>query len=416
MRRSGASPAPEHDVIIVGGGPAGSAAAIVLARAGHRVLVVEARPMPRPKTCAGAISPPALALLEHLGFASFADHPRVDRIRIVADRRTIERPWPAAAHGIVVRRERFDQQLLDHARACGAAVLEGHEARSPIIERGLVHGVQVAVAGGELQSIHARYVIVADGANSRFGRTLGTWRDRRRPYATAIHATWPSELHLSDAIEIVPALTHPDGHRLSGYGWVFPAGDGSVDIGVGVLSTTEGFRSINTSHLLEAFLGSVATRWRLSSLEALSPALSGRIPLGGSVGPIASPTTLVVGDAAGVANAISGSGIDTALATGAIAASVVAAALAHDDPTVLQEYPRRVARAFARSSRRGRYVERAVRSRRLFALGVEAMSRWPWFADRVIEFGVDTVDTGEIETGSVDTGADLPGRFSSRPA
>lgn len=387
--------------------------------------------MPRPKTCGGAISPPALALVSYLGIDDIVDQHRVDRIHLVGSRRSIERPWPAGAHGIVVRRDRFDRQLLDHARACGAAVLEGYEAHAPIIERGLVAGVHIAPTdiattdiattdmaatdiastNREPRAVRAPYVIVADGANSRFGRTLGTWRDRRRPYATAINATWPSERHTADAIEIVLALEHPDGHRLSGYGWVFPTGAGTVDIGVGVWSNTVGFRSINTSHLLTAFVGSVAERWQLSALEPVAPAVSGRIPLGGAVGPIASPTTLVVGDAAGVANPVSGSGIDTALATGAVAASVLSAAIESGDPTVLQEYPRRVAHLFGRSSRRGRYLERVMGARRAFGFGAEMMMAWPWLADRMIEIGVGTIDTDVLR-------AVLPasGSISSQPA
>ena len=135
-------------------------------------------------------------------------------------------------------------------------------------------------------------------------------------------------------------------------------GDGTVNIGVGLLSTFRDFKSVNTTHLLDAYAHQVAERWEIDPGRPDAKAKSGRIPMGGSVGPNAGPSFLVIGDAAGSVNPFNGEGIDYAYETARLAADVLHEALASNDPTALQQYPRlidaeygeyfKVARLFAR--------------------------------------------------------------------
>ena len=112
--------------------------------------------------------------------------------------------------------------------------------------------------------MRARYVVVADGANSRFGRALGTARDRTYPLGMAVRGYFTSPFHDEPWIESHLDLRDRDGNHLPGYGWIFPVGDGTVNVGVGLLSTFSGWKSINTSELMDAFVATAPARWGIS--------------------------------------------------------------------------------------------------------------------------------------------------------
>ena len=115
-----------------------------------------------------------------------------------------------------------------------------------------MRGADVERADGSHVEIRAEYTIVADGANSRFGRALGTFRTREWPYGTAIRTYWQSPKHAEPWIESALDVKDRNGNPMPGYGWIFPVGDGTVNIGVGLLSTFRDFKSVNTTHLLDA--------------------------------------------------------------------------------------------------------------------------------------------------------------------
>ena len=156
---------------------------------------------------------------------------------------------------------------------------------------------------------------------------------------TAIRNYFTSPLHDTPAIELTIDLTDRNGVSITGYGWVFPLGDGTVNVGVGVVSTAKEFRAINTTHLLEHFATDIAERWQIDPDAPLGAPASGRVPMGGSVGPTAGPTWLVIGDAAGSANPFVGAGIEYAYETGRIAGDVLDEALRENNATLLQRYP-----------------------------------------------------------------------------
>ena len=163
--------------------------------------------------------------------------------------------------------------------------------------------------------MHSEFTIVADGATSRFGRALGTFRKREWPYGTAIRTYWESPRHAEPWIESALDVKDRNGNPMPGYGWIFPVGDGTVNIGVGLLSTFRDFKSVNTTHLLDAYAHQIAERWEIDADQPECRPTSGRVPMGGSVGPSSGPTYLVVGDAAGCVNPFNGEGIDYAYET-----------------------------------------------------------------------------------------------------
>jgi menaquinone-9 beta-reductase len=340
-------PAANADVLVIGGGTAGLVAARTAAIAGRRAVVVEADRADRTPRGLGLVTPSAVATITRHGLESVlgAGH-RVEHVRISAGDRSTSSRWPSHPdhpdHGIVIDRQQFDVALGELALEAGAEIWFEHEATSPVVERGFVRGAHLVTGvgptgvGGRFEA-RSEYVVVADGANSRFGRALGSFRDPAFPFAVAHHATHRSAIHDATEIEIVVGLRDRAGTPITGYGWMFPSGNGHVDVGVLLMSTSPSFQVLNPVHVLERFVDEHGDRWHLSASAGSSA--GGRIPLGRSVGPAAGPTWLLVGDAAGVADPWSGAGLGAAVVSGAVAGDVVVEALEAGTSTSLQRYP-----------------------------------------------------------------------------
>jgi menaquinone-9 beta-reductase len=375
------------DVLIIGGGPAGAAAGYWLAQHGVECTIVERKSFPREKTCGDGLTPRAVKQLGDMGLADeLAKFHRYSGLRATGMGRELELEWPShpvyPQHGYVVRRRELDAMVANNAVKAGTTLLEGHEALQPIIERGFARGAVVSTKGGDTVEIHAKYLVVADGANSRFGRALGTARTKEWPYGTAIRTYWESPKHADPWIESALDVKDRNGNPMPGYGWIFPVGDGTVNIGVGLLSTFRDFKNVNTTHLLDAYAHQIADRWEIDPTNPECKATSGRIPMGGSVGPKTGPTYLVVGDAAGSVNPFNGEGIDYAYETARMAAQVIAEAVATDDGRVLQQYGAmvdaeyaeyfKVARLFAR------VIGRPALMRELTRAGMHSRTLMEW--------------------------------------
>lgn len=326
--------------------------------------------------------------MQDLGLGAFLEpHHRTAGLRLTAHGRCVEVPWPTRRdvppHGHVVRRDRLDVAVAANAAAAGATWLEGHDAIAPVLDRGFVRGALVQPAeGGTPHELAARYVLVADGANSRFGRALGTFRAQDWPYATAIRSYWASPRHAEPWIESALGVTDRTGTALPGYGWVVPLGDGTVNVGVGLLSTFRDAKAVNLSHLLDEHVQRMAEQWGLEPQRPTAPPTSGRVPMGGSVGPKAGPTYLVVGDAAGSANPFTGAGIEYALETGRMAAEVLHEALSANDPTALQRFSAMLEAEYGQYFKLGRLFARLISRptvlREITRMGIRSRSMSGW--------------------------------------
>jgi geranylgeranyl reductase family protein len=381
-----------HDVLIIGAGPAGAAAGYWLAKNGLDVAIVEKKSFPREKTCGDGLTPRAVKQLDDMGLGQeLTKYHRYEGLRATAHGKALELQWPThpiyPQHGYVVRRRELDTMVVHNAVVAGATLLEGHEAVAPVSERGFVRGATVQVKdqkSGEpvTRDLTAKYVIVADGANSRFGRALGTYRTKEWPYGTAIRTYWETPRHAEPWIESALDVKDRQGNPLPGYGWIFPVGDGTVNIGVGLLSTFRDFKSVNTTHLLHEYAHMVADRWEIDPDNPTGKATSGRIPMGGSVGPKSGPTYLVIGDAAGSVNPFNGEGIDYAYETARMAAQILTEAIRNNDPAALQRYQSllddeygqyfKVARLFAR------IIGRPAIMRELSRVGMQSRTLMEW--------------------------------------
>lgn len=352
----------DFDALVVGAGPAGAAAAATLVGHGHRVVVIDRDDEPGGKPCGELVSPRAVAAIVRCGVdeAVLDRFHRVTHLRLSTATRSTSTRWPShddyPDHAYIAPRHALDELLIERAVAGGATVLRGHEATGPIVDRGFVRGAH-AIGQGDAFELRARFTVVADGANSRFGRALGTYREPTWPYALAHRAVYASSLHDAVEAELVLDLTDRAGTPITGYGWMFPRGDGTVNVGVLILSTSPSFRVINPAHVLDGLVNDHRDRWHLAGEPALSPA-GGRIPLGTSVGPAAGPTYVVVGDAAGAANPMSGAGIEYAVETGVLAGSVLTEALRSGNAGALQRYPQLLDDRYGSYYQVGRLIDR----------------------------------------------------------
>ena len=405
-----------HDVLIVGGGPSGSSCAYWLAEAGWDVALVEKKVFPRVKTCGDGLTPRAVRQLADMGIEdSLAGAHRYSGLRANAFGQVLDLPWPEHPsfpnYGYVVTRHDLDALVNERAAKAGATVFQGTEALEPILDpavttpagAGLPSCVGAVVrdkASGATRELRARYVVVADGANSRFGRALGTSRDRSQPMGMALRGYYTSPGHDRPFIESHLDIRDGEGNVVPGYGWIFPLGDGRVNVGVGLLSTDRRWKGVNTGVLMDHFVAWAPKEWELSPATSLGAPTGGKLPMGLAVGPRLGATTLVVGDAAGTINPFNGEGISYGYETGRLAAASLGEALSGDGFAALLRYEDRLEDAYGLYYRVARAFIRVIANPELMKLcvgtGMHSRTLMDWIL-RIMSNLVRPDETGPAE-------------------
>ncbi len=326
------------DVVVVGAGPAGSAAAAWAARAGRDVLVIDSARFPRDKACGDGLTPRAVAELERLGLGPWLDtRIRHRGLRMSGFGAAVEVAWPGPSFpstGSAVPRTELDDRIRSVAAEDGAKMLLGTKAV------GVKHDSSGRVETLMLDSgdeVGVGTLIVADGARSTLGRTLGRQWHQQTVYGVAVRGYLTSPRSDEQWITSHLELRSPEGKVLPGYGWIFPLGNGEVNIGVGALATEKRPADAALRPLMSHYTALRREEWGFDG-EPRAP-LSALLPMGGAVSGVAGPNWMLIGDAAACVNPLNGEGIDYGLETGRLAADLLGSGdLSRAWPSMLSEH------------------------------------------------------------------------------
>jgi geranylgeranyl reductase family protein len=313
-----------YDAVIVGAGPAGSVAALVLARGGARVALVDKATFPRDKACGDLIGPRGVGLLDELGVpvpdaGQGADllvaGPSGHRSRLPA---FPGRSYPG--HGVVVPRLLLDDALRTAAVVAGAQPVQ---ARVSGVDAG-PDGTLRAVLASDGRRLEAGAFIGADGALSPLARLAGMLDPGTALWGFAIRAYLPAEvpLPLLVLLDTAPWRIYP------GYGWLFPGASGQANVGIGVgLGTVR--RQTRLREDLARFCALLRSAGDLTADAQPGPVTGGWLRMGGTGTPAAAGNVLLAGDAAGLINPLQGEGIGPAMVSARLAAQSLLAEPGH---------------------------------------------------------------------------------------
>jgi geranylgeranyl reductase family protein len=311
-----------HDVVVIGAGPAGSAAAAWAARGGRDVLVIDSAEFPRDKACGDGLTPRAIAELKLLGLGDWLDGRVAHRgLRMAGFGADVEIEWPGPSFpptSSAVPRTELDDRIRAVAADDGAKMLLGTKA---VDVRHDSTGRVTSVILDSGDEIGCAELIVADGARSTLGRKLGRAWHQETVYGVAIRGYIATPRASEPWITSHLELRSPAGDVLPGYGWIFPLGNGEVNIGVGALATTKRPADAALRPLMSYYTQLRRDEWGFEGEPRAG--LSALLPMGGAVSGVAGPNWVLIGDAAACVNPLNGEGIDYGLETGRLAAEML---------------------------------------------------------------------------------------------
>jgi len=340
----------DADVIVVGAGPSGATTAYHLAQAGVNVLMLEKARFPRDKVCGDGLTPRAVKSLVAMGVdvSPEAGWLRNKGLRVIGAGMRLELPWPELGsypgYGLVRPRSSLDETLARRAQAAGAKLLEGVTVTGAVLDdHGVIKGVKTRTGNNDPErSMLAPIVVAADGNSSRLAVSMGLAKRDDRPLGVAVRTYYKSPRHDDDYLESWLDLW--DGDRLlPGYGWIFGMGDGTSNVGLGLLNTSEAFRNTDYRSLLRRWLKSMPEEWGYIEENQTEPVRGAALPMAFNRTPHYYRGLLLAGDAAGMVNPFNGEGIAYAMESGEILARVIAQAVARstraERERVLRSYP-----------------------------------------------------------------------------
>jgi len=347
--------ADEADVIVVGAGPGGSAAAYHMARHGLRVLLLEKTEFPREKVCGDGLTPRATRQLIRMGVdtSEKAGWLQNRGLRVIGGGIRLELDWPELAsfpsYGLVRTRLDFDDMLARRAVEAGAILRTKVNVTGPVLDDdGRAIGVTAKVGPGkEPVQFRAPLIVAADGVSGKFPLALGLTKRDDRPIGVAVRRYYQSPARADDDyleswLELRSAAD-PD-RLLPGYGWIFGLGDGRANVGLGILNSSSAFGKTNYRAMLTDWLATTPADWGMrDEANADGPILGAALPMGFNRVPHYTRGVMLVGDSGGMVNPMNGEGIAYAMESGELAAEVAVQALARpagpDRERALRAYP-----------------------------------------------------------------------------
>jgi menaquinone-9 beta-reductase len=321
-----------YDVIVAGGGPAGSTLAWDLARRGISVLLIERTRFPREKVCGDYVEPRGLRILQEMGCLERLEEagplPITHSATYVdsACRYAGEIPFYGLSeglppHGYIIPRDTLDTAMLEAAESAGATVQQ--ETAVIAVGTGL-SGVEVEARRGSKRARHrSRLIAGADGANSIVGTGEGMLTDDPRHTAVAQRA-----YAVGVGEDVGEAVFFFDQELFPGYGWMFPMAEGRVNLGIGILSETRRRLGVHVPDLFDEFVERLRrSHPRCASLELCAPPIGGIVRTYGGAGANYFDRGVLVGDAGSFVDPMTGEGITPAAESALLAAPVLQGAL-----------------------------------------------------------------------------------------
>lgn len=363
----------EADVVVVGAGPGGSATATHLARRGLQVALVEKSEFPREKVCGDGLTPRATRQLIRLGIdtSQAAGWKHITGLRVYGyNQRPFEIPWPELRdfpdYGLVRPRSDFDDLLARNAVAAGAELYQSTNIKAPIVDARSNRIIGVTSRDG--REFRAPVVVAADGNSSRLAVAMGLNKNEQRPMGVAVRTYYTSprthEDHLESFLELWDGKPG-ESNLLPGYGWMFPMGDGTANVGLGVLNTSKAFGKSDYRAMMRSWLANTPEEWGFREENQIGPILGAALPMGFNRKPHYTRGLLLVGDSGGMVSPFNGEGIAYAIEAGEYAASAIADAHYRGTGTrqaelALQAYPAELRAAFGGYQRLGHIFVRLI--------------------------------------------------------
>ncbi|WP_396125219.1 geranylgeranyl reductase family protein [Cellulomonas sp. P24] len=335
----------DADVIVVGAGPAGSAAAYYCASAGLNVLLLDKAAFPRDKVCGDGLTPRAVKELVAMGLPIREEDGWIRNagLRVIGGGHRLELPWPELSSypsfGLAKTRMTFDHLLAEHARAAGAKLIERTNVTGPLVDdrTGRVVGVTARPVDddgrrtGDEVTYRAPVVIAADGVSSRLATALGIEKRHDRPMGVAVRTYFTTPRHQDPWMESHLELWDgPPGRSnlMPGYGWIFALGDGTANVGLGSVSSTAAATKIDYKSLFATWMANAPAEWEFTPENQLGPVRGAALPMGFNRLPLYARGLMLVGDAGGMVSPFNGEGIAYGIMAGRLAAQAVAQAAA----------------------------------------------------------------------------------------
>jgi geranylgeranyl reductase family protein len=368
----------QADVIVVGAGPAGSTTAYHLAKAGLDVLLLEKTAFPREKVCGDGLTPRAVTQLLRMGIDTSTENGwlRNKGLRILGGGMQLQLDWPELAshpnYGLVRPRSDFDDLLATQAKRAGVRLLENCNVTSPVLDSrtSRIVGVNAKLGGehadGGETEFRAPLVVAADGNSTRLSIAMGLHKREDRPMGVAYRAYYKTPRHNDDYLESWLELAdskQPD-RLLPGYGWIFGMGDGTSNIGLGILDSSKSFGKVDYRDMMRRWLAGTPEEWGLTEENRTCPIRGAALPMGFNRKPHYTRGLLLVGDAGGMINPFNGEGIAYAMESGELAARVITQANArtgtYERELALADYPRVLGETFGGYYTLGRFFVKLI--------------------------------------------------------
>lgn len=343
----------EADVVIVGAGPGGASAAYHLASLGFDVALLDKATFPRDKICGDGLTPAAVSELSLMGMDT-TGWMRNRGLRVIGGGNEVYFEWPEQAtlpgYGMARTRVELDEALVRRAESVGARLYENHMVVGALRSTsGRVEGVEARVGRGSdavLVPFRAPLVVDAGGVSARLATSLGIEKKSNRPMGVAARTYFRSPRAGDEWMESHLELWNGEpgnSELLPGYGWIFPVGDGLVNVGLGSVSSDAKATQLPYKKVFNQWVSHLPADWEFTPENQVGPLRSAALPMSFNRKPHYTNGLALVGDSGGMVSPFNGEGIAPALKAGRLLADAAASAFSRNTTSgfdmALSAYP-----------------------------------------------------------------------------